>query len=389
METTRSLRDTIELLLRHRVLVAAISCCAVVLATMVALFQTQIYQSTAVLLIKFGREMISRPEIGERETLVNRENAIINVEIQILRSEAVVEGAIEALTVKELYPGLYENPPEGVPIDRVAASRFRRNFIVSAVPASDVLKVSFRHTDPEVAAKTVNVLVDQFKKKHLETFGRGEATVFLDEQVESYRAALEQKEGQVQEFRSLHTAFSVKDPGALLMSQQSSLTGDLDRAREQIAAIRRRLATPAPVDTTERRSDRAELRSRLDEQTRLTTNLEAVEAELGNLAVLQKEYRQLVRERDETEELYHTYFKKLADARISNEMDRKRIANISVIQDGRVPLKPIRPKKVLYVAVGASAGLVLGCLAAFLVESLRIAPATASARPSPLRLRRS
>jgi uncharacterized protein involved in exopolysaccharide biosynthesis len=385
METTRSLRDTIELLLRHRVLVAAISCCAVVLATMVALFQTQIYQSTAVLLIKFGREMISRPEIGERETLVNRENAIINVEIQILRSEAVVEGAIEALTVKELYPGLYENPPEGVPIDRVAASRFRRNFIVSAVPASDVLKVSFRHTDPEVAAKTVNVLVDQFKKKHL----RGEATVFLDEQVESYRATLEQKEGQVQEFRSLHTAFSVKDPGALLMSQQSSLTGDLDRAREQIAAIRRRLATPAPVDTTERRSDRAELRSRLDEQTRLTTNLEAVEAELGNLAVLQKEYRQLVRERDETEELYHTYFKKLADARISNEMDRKRIANISVIQDGRVPLKPIRPKKVLYVAVGASAGLVLGCLAAFLVESLRIAPATASARPSPLRLRRS
>jgi uncharacterized protein involved in exopolysaccharide biosynthesis len=389
METTRSLRDTIELLLRHRVLVAAISCCAVVLATMVALFQTQIYQSTAVLLIKFGREMISRPEIGERETLVNRENAIINVEIQILRSEAVVEGAIEALTVKELYPGLYENPPEGVPIDRVAASRFRRNFIVSAVPASDVLKVSFRHTDPEVAAKTVNVLVDQFKKKHLETFGRGEATVFLDEQVESYRATLEQKEGQVQEFRSLHTAFSANDPGALLMDQRSSLTGDLDRAREQISAIRRRLATPAPVDTAERRSDRAELRSRLDEQTRLTTDLEAIEAELGNLAVLQKEYRQLVRERDETEELYHTYFKKLADARISNEMDRKRIANISVIQNGRVPLKPIRPKKVLYVAVGASVGLVLGCLAAFLIESLRIAPATASARPSPLRLRRS
>jgi uncharacterized protein involved in exopolysaccharide biosynthesis len=388
MENPRSLRDTIELLLRHRALVATVSCLAIVLATTVAMFQTRIYESTAVLLIKFGREMISRPEIGNRETLVNRENAIINVEIQILRSEAVVEGAIEALTVKRLYPGLYENPPEGVPIDRVAAARFRRNFIVRAVPASDVLKVSFRHPDAELTAETVNVLIDQFKEKHLETFGRGEATVFLAEQVESYRSTLEQKEQEVQEFRALHPAFSVKDPGTLLMDQRSKLTGDLDRTREQISAIRRRLATPSPVDTAERKSDRAELRSRLGERTRLTAELEATEAELENLAVLQKEFRHLVRQRDETEGLYHTYFKKLADARISNEMDRKRIANISVIQGGRVPLKPIRPKKVLYVAVGASVGLVLGCLAAFLVESLRV-PATASARPSPLRLRRS
>ena len=110
MENARSLRDTIELLLRHRVLIAAISCCAIVLATTVAMFQTRIYESNAVLLIKFGREMFS--QIGDRETLVNRENAIINVEIQILRSEAVVEGTIEALTVERLYPGLYENPPE-------------------------------------------------------------------------------------------------------------------------------------------------------------------------------------------------------------------------------------------------------------------------------------
>jgi uncharacterized protein involved in exopolysaccharide biosynthesis len=389
METTRSLRDTIELLLRHRFLVASISCCAVLFATTVALLQTEVYQSTAVLLIKFGREMISRPEIGDRETLVNRENAVINVEIQILRSEAVVEGAIEELTVKELYPGLYENPPEGVSIDRVAAARFRSNFLVSAVPASDVLNVAFRHPDPEIAAKTVNVLVDQFKKKHLETFGRSEATVFLDEQVESYRAALEQKEEQVQEFRAVHAAFSVADPGALLMDQQTRLTSDLGRAREQISAIQRRLANPSPVDTAEKRSDQAELRARLDERARLTADLAATEAELGNLAVLQTEYRQLVRERDETEELYDTYFKKLADARISNEMDRKQIANISVIQNGRVPLSPIRPKKVLYVAVGASVGLVLGCLAAFLVESLRIVSPTASAQASPLRLRRS
>lgn len=390
MENSRSLRETIELLLRHRVLVVALSCCSVLLATAVAMFQTPIYESTAVLLIKFGREMISRPEIGDRETLVSQENEIVNVEIQILRSEAVIEETIKALTVERLYPGLYENPPEGLPIDRLAAERFRRNFIVRAVPASDVLTVSFRHPDPELAADTVNALVEQFEKKHLETFSvRAEATRFLDEKVASYDSQLEKLEQQVQAFRATHPAFSVDEPGSLLMQQKSRLTSDLDRTREEIAVIRRRLATPSPVDTAERMSDRTELRSHLEEEKSLSAELGATQAELQNLAALQKEYRQLIREQDETEALYSTYFKKLAEARISNEMDQKKIANISVIQSGRVPLKPIRPRKLLYVAVGATAGLAVGFVVAFLVESLGVTPTATPEQPGQLRLRRS
>ncbi|MEN8184964.1 MAG: hypothetical protein ABFS46_20780, partial [Myxococcota bacterium] len=150
--------------------------------------------------------------------------------------------------------------------------------------------------------------------------------------------------------------------------------------------LRRRLSTPSPVDTAQRRSDRAELRSHLDAQARLQGQLEVTEAELENLAALQKEFRQLVRQREETEGLYHTYFRKLADSRISNEMDLKRIANISVIQGGRVPLGPIRPNRRLYVAVGATVGVILGCLAAFLIEALR-PPPRAHAAPVRLRLR--
>ncbi len=129
------------------------------------------------------------------------------------------------------------------------------------------------------------------------------------------------------------------------------------------------------MDTAQKIGDRTELHSQLREERRLAADLRTTEAELENLAALQKEYRALVRERDETEELYRTYYRKLADARISNEMDLKRIAAISVIQNGLVPISPIRPKKRLYVVVGAAAGVVLGCLAAFVIESLRREPA--------------
>ena len=241
MENSLSLRDTIDLLLRHRILVAAVSFCVLATATAMALFQTPIYQSTAVLLIKFGREMIARPEVGNRETLVSRESAIINGEIQILRSEAVIAGSITELTIEKLYPGLAEAPPENVPIERVAASKFRRNFLVSAVPASDVIKISFRHSDPNVAAETVNVLVEQFKKKHLETFSGKEATAFLDEKVDSYGEALAKVEEEVREFRTIHAAFSVADPGALLMDQRTQIAGAVDQMRTRTTAIQRRL----------------------------------------------------------------------------------------------------------------------------------------------------
>lgn len=374
MDTSLSLRDTLELLLHHRILVAAVSLCTVVLATAAALLQTPIYESTAVLLIKFGREMISRPEVGDRETLVSRESALINVEIQILRSESVIDGAIQALSVERLYPELFENPPEKAPIERIAANRFRRNFIVSAVPASDVIKLSFRHPDPELTAETVNVLVEQFKRKHLETFSGKEATAFLDEKVDSYRAALENMEEEIRKFRAIHPAFSVEDPGALLMDQRTRLATDLEQTTEEIAAMRRRLATPTPVDTAQRNSEIAELNSQLREQRRLAADLRTTKAELEGLAALQKEYRALVRGRDETEELYRIYYRKLADSRISNEMDVKRIAAISVIQNGRVPITPVRPKKRLYVVVGITVGVVLGCLAAFVIDSLGRAP---------------
>ena len=110
MENSVTLRDTFELLLRHRVLVAIVTLCATVLATSVALIQTPIYQSTAVLLIKFGREMISRPEVGNAEKLVSRESTIINVEIQILRSETVIDGVIQELKIETLYPATRTSP---------------------------------------------------------------------------------------------------------------------------------------------------------------------------------------------------------------------------------------------------------------------------------------
>jgi len=71
-------------------------------------------------------------------------------------------------------------------------------------------------------------------------------------------------------------------------------------------------------------------------------------------------YRAILRERDENARIYEIYSRWIEEALISEEMDRKKIANISVIQKGRPALEPSSPNKLLNLAVGSVLGLVLG-----------------------------
>jgi capsular polysaccharide biosynthesis protein len=56
------------------------------------------------------------------------------------------------------------------------------------------------------------------------------------------------------------------------------------------------------------------------------------------------------------------------EALISDNLNRQKMANISVIQAASVPQKPIKPKKALNVALGVILGVVSGLGLAFFSE---------------------
>ena len=89
---------------------------------------------------------------------------------------------------------------------------------------------------------------------------------------------------------------------------------------------------------------------------------------------LQQRYRELLRERDLNEENYETYLRNFEAARVSAEMDRQKIANISLIQKASVPDKPVSPHVLLNLIVGALLGLALAVGLAFAIDSLKSDP---------------
>ena len=76
----------------------------------------------------------------------------------------------------------------------------------------------------------------------------------------------------------------------------------------------------------------------------------------------------LKRDRDANERNYLTYLAKVAEARISDDMNRNKMANISIINAASVPAKPIKPKKLLNVLLSIVLGAVSGIGFAFLSE---------------------
>jgi uncharacterized protein involved in exopolysaccharide biosynthesis len=86
----------------------------------------------------------------------------------------------------------------------------------------------------------------------------------------------------------------------------------------------------------------------------------------GELQVLdsrEKEFTNLRREMGAQETQYKTYLNKLEEARILDDLNKKKMTNVSVLQTASVPISPVKSKKQQYMlasiilALGAALGL--------------------------------
>ena len=114
----------------------------------------------------------------------------------------------------------------------------------------------------------------------------------------------------------------------------------------------------------------ADLRAQQAKLASLGPQIAKVDGELKNLDRQEKEFQGLKRETAINEANYQVYVQKYEEARISDDMNRKKMANISVIQAAVVPTEPVKSKKLLYIALSIVLGAVSALGAAFISESL-------------------
>ena len=112
----------------------------------------------------------------------------------------------------------------------------------------------------------------------------------------------------------------------------------------------------------------ADLSSEMAREKTLGQQLSQLDGEIKALDLNDKKFQVLKREVFTNDRNYRTYLDRFEEARISDDMNRQKLANLSVIQAATAPAKPIKPKKLVNVMLGVILGAVSGLGCAFLSE---------------------
>jgi uncharacterized protein involved in exopolysaccharide biosynthesis len=445
-----SLRDFLSILFKRKTAILTIFLATVITVAAGTFLMAPTYESHSSLLVKFGREFIYRPEVGDKAPVISfTQEEAINSEINILTSRDLVERVIQTMGLKKVYPDLAENPPSRMTSMEAAVIAFQKNLTSEGIKKSSVIEVSFRHQDPLVAARAVNLLVEFFKEKHLAVH-RGTESAFLKNQTDLYGQELKNSENRLEAFKQKNRVFSLDEQRTLLLRQRteldttlkstknridemdkklSSLRGQMkalladkdrftqterdkiivearaklltlqlseqdlsskytdnnrllvnvrkeiqiirDFLKEQEEAIGGKVRTGNPVYQEAEKAAimaEAEEASLRTKAATLQTQIAQLDGEIKNLDLQEKELQGLKREITTNDRNFRAYLDKQEEARIHDEMNRQKLANISVIQAAVVPSKPIKPKKGLNILLSVVLGAISGLGFAFLSE---------------------
>lgn len=137
------------------------------------------------------------------------------------------------------------------------------------------------------------------------------------------------------------------------------------QAKEQIKTVRNPVYQDIQLELL---SSESELTSLKTKQGVFLGQIEELDSHISRLNQLEKQFDGLQREVNKDTENLKIYVEKLEMANISTDMDKKQLANVSVIQSASPPISPIKPKKTLILYFGIAFGLLSGVAWAFVSE---------------------
>jgi uncharacterized protein involved in exopolysaccharide biosynthesis len=245
-DTGSSLRDFLTVLFKHKAKIATIFFATVVTVTVGSFLLTPTYEAKSTLLIKFGREYIYRPEVGDKIPAIPinpiNQDETVNSELKILTTRDLIERVISALKVENIYPELVKSPPSKITPFQAAIPVFEKHLRAEVITKSSVIEVTFQHKDPEIAASAVNMLVDFYKEKHLEIYS-GSQSSFLEKQLTAYDQKLKQSENELAAFKQKNQVFSLEEQRSLLLKQRMDLDTELKNTDNHTQELQKKLSS--------------------------------------------------------------------------------------------------------------------------------------------------
>jgi polysaccharide biosynthesis transport protein len=290
---------------------------------------------------------------------------------------------------------------------------------------SDLLRVSFRHPDPAIAAKFLNELADALITTQGDLVQVPGADIFFQQQTKRLEQAAEQAGTNLRNFSVAASIYSVADQRKLLLQRADTLgsliastRGSIEERKGQKQVILDELVTlrpvhqsrtvtaivnslrgrdykeiENPVGTIQNEEElpplllvkvyqdamanllkvNTDLNGSLRVENLLTVELEKINAELASLSSKEAEYEQLKRVLTSASAAAEHYASRVIEEQINQDIAKKnQLSSVRVVQRAEKPIEPVFPRAADLVLLALVGGIALGSAFAVMVEFTRV-----------------
>jgi uncharacterized protein involved in exopolysaccharide biosynthesis len=258
MTTLPSVRELLADVFRNIRLIAIVLVVPPVIAVALSLVLKPVYQADAKLLIKPGREYMPNGNLGQNEQGAPESSMqeIVKSEIEILNSNDLAQDVLTK--VPGVFPGLPVPTATSTPGQDKAITLFGKQLDVTPIELSNVVSVSFKNQDPEIATKVLQTLLADFQSRHVTLYSAG-LTTPIQQQIAEKQKQIQDLDSQRIAYQNANGAFSIPEQRASLIQQRAQVAALLqdseikrEALQEQITFLKKsRADTPksAPIDT--------------------------------------------------------------------------------------------------------------------------------------------
>lgn len=417
-----SLRDILTILFKHKKKMLCSFVSILLITVVMATSSVSLFVARSVVLVKPGRENISYGDIlsDARVPTLSQEN-VVSTEIQIITSNDVIGSVVDSIGPYNLYPALKSSKMKGTAVRDAAVMRFKGNLLASDIKQSNLIEILFRNENPHMAEKGLNTLVERLKDKHVQVYGTPKT--MIEEQLKEYKQKVAEEIAKLDAYKKEHNIVSIKDQfwwtygkrtefESTLRMEESRLKELQDKA-SFLKNAKRKVVSDLFTSTTRSRltdlqnketellatykadshlvkSIRKQIEvmkgalSKYEEENKESSEWMQIEAEIGpqqikikslrdhlveldrSLSVLsesERKYLAMEREVESLQKSYDSIIRKYEEMKIAEDMDRRRITNLTVIEQAKLPTKAdtVNQRKIfgigLFLAIAVSIGL--------------------------------
>lgn len=177
------LADVAAMLWAERALVLMVGGAICALGLVAALMAPRAYTARTEMIVRMGEEYVYQPTTagGAGAGATPDMQAVVNAEMRMIGSGAVVRRAIEAVGLSTLYPDIAA--ASGSDARKLAAAEraFAQHLTIETAPQTPAIGISFEHRNPEIAAQAVNTLVAQYLEHRRDVLVGGEFEALTEE----------------------------------------------------------------------------------------------------------------------------------------------------------------------------------------------------------------